>query len=87
MQQHSHNVAILAGIKKSRHVRYDNDKREVTSHESDADSSKERDKNEEQEERDDQATQETHTMNSQTIEILKLLFTKIQIIFEQKVIK
>ena len=57
------------------------------SHESDANNSKKKDKNEEQEEKNDQATQEIHTMNSQTVKILKSLFTKTQIISEQKIIK
>src|SRR5438034_11514999 len=93
MQQHSHNVAILAEIEKSKHVKNENDKREIADHESSADNDKKRNKNQDQKERDEkvthttQAIQETHTMNLQIIEILKLLFMKTQIIFEQKVIE
>jgi len=40
MWWHSHNAAILAEIEKTKHVRYENDKKEVTDHENDADSNK-----------------------------------------------
>ena len=83
MQQHSHNTAILAGIEKTKHAEYENDKREITDHKNDADSNK-RNKNKKQK---NWETQATHTTHAQTIEILKLLITKNQIIFEQKVIK
>ena len=52
-------------------------------HENDADSNNERDKNEKWENWEEV----THTMHAQTIEILKSLITKSQIISEQKVIK
>ena len=78
---------ILAEIKKSKHVRNKDDKREVTDHKNSADHSKKRNKNEDQKERNERTTQATHTTNSQTIKILKLLFTKIQIVFKQKIIE
>ena len=48
MWWHSHNAAILAENEETKHVRYKNDKREVTDHENDADSNKKRNKNEKQ---------------------------------------
>ena len=84
MWQHSHNAAILAGNKETKHVGYKDDKREVIGHENDADSNKKKDKNEKQK---NQETQATHTTHAQTIEILKLLIVKNQIISEQKIIK
>ncbi len=46
MQQHSHNATILARNEKLRHVRYKDDKREVTKYESNTDNSKKKNKNE-----------------------------------------
>ncbi len=46
MWWHSHNTIILVRNEKSKHVRYKDNKREITKHESDADSSKKRNKNE-----------------------------------------
>ena len=45
MWWYSHNAAILAEIEKTKHAEYENDKREIMSHENDADSN-ERNKNE-----------------------------------------
>ena len=44
---YSHSAAILAGFEKTKHIKYENHKREITSHESDADSNKKRNKNNE----------------------------------------
>ena len=49
MQQHSHNAAILAENEKTKHAKYEDDKREVTDHENNANSNKKKDKNEKQE--------------------------------------
>ena len=84
MWQHDHNAAILVGNEKTKHVRYKNDKREITDHENNADSNKKKNKNEKWE---NQETQATHTMHMQIIEILKSLITKSQIVFEQKIIE
>ena len=40
MQWHSHNTAILVRNKETKHARYENDKREITDHENNADSNK-----------------------------------------------
>ena len=84
MQQHSHNAAILVRNEETKHVRYKDDKREITDHENDADSNKKKNKNKKQK---NQETQATHTTHAQTIKILKSLITKSQIISEQKIIK
>ena len=84
MQQHSHSTAILAGFKKSKHMRYEDCKREVTDHESNVDNNKKKNKNNETENWEEQAT---HTTQEQIIKILKSLIIKNQIIFKQKVIK
>src|SRR5436190_12543639 len=84
MRRHSHNAAILAGNEETKHAGYEDGKRGVTGHENDADSNKEGDKNEERENRE---TQATHTTHAQTIEILKSLIAKSQIVSEQKVIE
>ena len=65
-------------------MRYEDCKREVTSHESNADSNKKKNKNDKIKNWEEQAT---HTIQEQTIEILKLLITKNQIVSEQKIIK
>ena len=82
MWQHSHNAAILVRIEKTKHVKYKNNKREITDHKSNSDSNK-KDKNEKWENQE----KTTHTIHAQTIKILKSLITKSQIIFKQKVIK
>ena len=84
MQQHSHSAAILAEFKRTKHTEYEDHKREITDHESNADSNKKRDKNNKTKNQEEQAT---HTTQKQTIKILKSLITKSQIIFKQKVIK
>ena len=45
IQWHSHSAAILAEFKKSKHMRYEDHKREITDHESNADSNKKKNKN------------------------------------------
>ena len=70
--------------KKTKHAKYKNDKREVINHKNDADSNKKKNKNKKQK---NQETQATHIIYTQTIEILKLLIMKNQIIFKQKIIK
>ena len=45
MWWHNYSAAILAEFEKSKHMRYEDHKREVTNHESDADSNKKKDKN------------------------------------------
>ena len=45
MQQHSHNTAILAENKETKHAEYEDDKKEVTDHESNSDSNNEKNKN------------------------------------------
>ena len=84
MQQHNHNAAILAENKKTKHAEYEDDKREITDHENDADNNKKKNKNEKWE---NQETQATHITHVQIIEILKLLIMKNQIVSEQKIIK
>ena len=84
MWQHNHNAAILAENKKTKHAEYKNDKREIIDHENDADNNKKKNKNEKWE---NQETQATYTTHVQTIEILKSLIMKSQIVSEQKVIE
>ena len=48
MWWHSHNAAILAGNKETKHAEYEDDKREITDHENDANSNKKRNKNKKQ---------------------------------------
>ena len=40
MQQHNHNAAILAENKETKHAEYENNKREITDHESNSDNKK-----------------------------------------------
>jgi len=84
MQQHSHSAAILTEFKKSKHIEYEDCKREITDHESNVDNNKKKNKNNETENWEEQAT---HTTQEQIIKILKSLIIKNQIIFKQKVIK
>ena len=60
-------------------MRYEDHKREITDHESNADNNKKKNKNNETENWEEQAT---HTTQEQTIKILKLLIVKNQIIFK-----
>ena len=56
MWQHSHSATILAGFEGTKHTEYEDCKREVTSHESNADNNKKKNKNNETENQEKQAT-------------------------------
>ena len=84
MWWHSHNAAILVRNEETKHVKYEDDKREITNHENNADNNKKRNKNEKQK---NQETQATHIIHAQIIKILKSLIIKNQIVFKQKIIK